>query len=151
MHFLPKISGGACPRTPLANSASGASWPCRMQEPAWSGFSTLYFPFLGMPLHYMEQNLMCLLLLWLVLKWSTFQVKRPPPPRIGLGTGLTGTFSPKPVWQMSLRSLNTLVRTEPEKTSQDLLFCPGLRLRGLQLHIQARSEAKVSTHASSCS
>ena len=63
----------------------------------------------------------------------------------------TGNFSAKPVWQMSLCTLNTLVRVEPEQHLQDLLLSPGLRLRGLQLHIQARSDAKVLTHAISCS
>ena len=52
---------------------------------------------------------------------------------------------------MSLCSLSTLVCAEPEQGLQDLLLSPGLRLQGLQLHIQARSEAKVATQAISCS
>ena len=85
MHLFSKISGGACPRTPLANSASGASWPCRMQELAWSGLSTPCFPFLGMPVHYMEQNLTCLLLLWLVFKSLMVRIssQTTPPQELG--------------------------------------------------------------------
>ena len=48
------------PPDPLANSASGAGWPCRMQELASASLSTPYFSFLGMPSHYVEQSLMCL-------------------------------------------------------------------------------------------
>ena len=90
MHLFSKISAGACPRTPPSKQRIWRySWPCRMQELAWSGLSTPYFSFLGMPVHYMEQNLTCLLLLWLVFKSLMLHISSQtiPPPKNWAGYG----------------------------------------------------------------
>ena len=91
-----------------------------MQEPAWSGDSTPYFSFLGiMPLHYMAQHLMCLLLLWLVLKWSTFQVKRPPPRKNWAGYGPEYHIT-----TISLGGWQGVVLTGNQSGPQDVGLCP---------------------------